>query len=339
MAFEPRLTAATVIHFAVADMLRQQKLGYAHFPEVVDLAVINTGLGFLQSSFGFVKQVGTFWDSTYWDAVQRPFLDTNALAYANAVAAWIRDDKDPAWAEGLPSDVKKPMRKSLKYLFKTKDSFFHPDSANQNLLQQTQREWLQQAGQSTHSTQIIAIRHLESDSELVQQQEKLLLDKLRSSRPLVLHSIAAVERLKLDSDVVADELRVLIENRDDEIRAKAMIALTKLGQLDELSVEKAANMVDSNVKHVSFAGVVALCTLDVAPEPAIQATERGFVRALQSCDYEFVGLFAAAFNRWMDDPESHFEQLLQDDEPGYLEIAMDALKNVREQTVALKQGA
>ena len=62
MAFEPRLTAATVIHFAVADMLRQQQLGYAHLPEVVDLAVINVGLGVLQSSFGFVKQVGSFWD-------------------------------------------------------------------------------------------------------------------------------------------------------------------------------------------------------------------------------------------------------------------------------------
>ena len=221
MASEPKLTAATIIHFVVADLLRQRKLGYAHFPEVVDLAVINTGLGVLQSSFGFVKQVGSFWDSTYWDAVPRPFLDSNALAYANAVAAWIRGDKDPAWAESLPSDVKRPMRKSLKYLFKTNDSLFHPDSANQTLLQQSQREWLQRANQSSISSQIIAIRHLEIDQNLVEQQKQLLLDKLRSSRPMVLHSIAAVERLKLDSDVVADELRVLADSRDDEIREKS----------------------------------------------------------------------------------------------------------------------
>lgn len=336
MSYEPRLTAATVIHHVVADLLHQHKLGYAHFPEVVDLTVINTGLGTLQSSFGFVKQVGSFWDSTYWDVAPRPFLDTHALAYANAVAAWIRGDKDPAWADSLPSDIKRPMRKSLKYLFKTNDSFFHSTTADQHLLQQSQREWLQRANQSSESSQIIAIRHLEVDEELREQQEELLLEKLRSSsRPLVMHAISTAETLKLDTEMISDELRLLVDNRDDEIRAKAMIALTKLGQLDELTTEKAANMVDNHVKHVAFAGVFALCTLETVPEPMLRATERGFIRALQNCDYEFVGLFVAAFDRWLDDPAAHFEQLLQGDEPDYLEIAMDALQSVREQSVAL----
>lgn len=339
MAHEPRLTAATVIHHVVADLLHQNKLGYAHFPEVVDLAVIHTGLGALQSSFGFVKQVGSFWDSTYWDVAPRPFLDTHALAYANAVAAWIRGEKAPTWADGLPSDIKNPMRKSLKYLFKTNDSFFHPSTANQNLLKQSQREWMERAKQSAKSSQIIAIRHLEIDEELREQQEKLLLEKLQSSPPLVLHSISAAERLKLDTEMIADELGLLIENRDDEIRAKAMIATTKLGQLDELTTEKAAKMVDSHVKYVAYAGVFALCTLETVPDQILRATERGFLRALQHCNYEFIALFVAAFDRWLEDPAAHFEQLLQDDEPEYLEIAMDALQSVREQSVTLKQGA
>lgn len=334
---EPKLTAATVIHYVVGDLLFQNKFGYAHFPEVVDLAVINTGLGLLQSSFGFVKQTSSFWDSTYWDASPRPFLDSNALAYANAVAAWVRGDKDPSWCTELRNEVKRPMQKSLKYLLKTNDSFFDPASANTALLKQSQSDWLKMASQSSTSTQLVAIRHMELDKQLADQQEMLLLEKLRSPvRPIVLHSISAVESLMLRSDPVANELRFLVESRDDELRAKAIIALAKLAQLDEETIDAAVKMIDSSVRYVVFAGVFALSSLKAAPDNVLRASERGFVRALQTCDYEFVGLFAVAMDRWLDDPQSHIEQLLQNDQPEYLNIATEALQNVRAQSVALK---
>jgi hypothetical protein len=336
MSDEPRLTAATVTHHVVGDLLSQHQFSHAHFPEVVDLAVINTGLGALQNSFGFVKQTGSFWDSTYWDAVPRPFLDTQCLAYANAIAAWIRGDQDPVWANGLSSDLKRPMQKSLKYLFKTDDSFFHPSTARQALLQQPQHDWLLLASESSSSKQIVAIRHLQPDERLGDQQESLLLEKLRSSvQPVVLNSISATERLKLTSEAIADELRFLAESRDDEVRAKAMIALAKLGQLDEAAIGLATKMVDSSVKFVVYAGMFALSTLESVGDPVLKAAERGFVRALQTCDYEFVSLFVLAFNRWLENPNLHIEQLLRDNDPEYLEIANEALQNIRERSVAL----
>ena len=332
---EPNLTAATVIHHVVGDLLYQQKFDNAKLPEIVDLAVINTGLGILQSNLSFVKKAISFWDSTYWTAFPRPFLDSNTLAYANAVAAWVRRDKDPAWANELPDDVKRPMRKSLKYLFSTNDSFFHPSTAGQALLTQSQSEWLKMAAQSSTSKQVVAIRHLEVDEQLGDQQEILLLDKLRShARPIVLHSISAVESLNLASEPIASELRFLVENRDDEIRAKAMIALTKLGQLDDATIVHAAKWVDSRVRHVVFAGIFALSSLESVTDDVLRVAERAFIRALQTCDYEFVGLFTAALDRWLDDSESYIKQLLQDDQPEYLEIAAEALQNVREQSSA-----
>lgn len=336
MAVEPKLTAATLIHGVVSDLLHQRSFSYAHFPEVVDLAVICTGLGTVQSGFSFVKQVGSFWDSTYWDAHPRPFLDTQSLAYANAVAAWIRNDQDPGWVKELPSDIKRPMKKSLKYLFKTNDSFFHPSTARQSLLKQAQDDWLRLAGQSSMSTQVVAIRHLEPSEQLSDQRESLLLDKLQSpSRAIVLHSISAVESLKITNEHVVNELKSLIENRDDEIRAKAIIALTKIAQLDEMATGVAAKMVDSGVRYVVFAGMFALCSLESVSDQVLRVAERGFSRALQTCDYDFIGLFAAGFNRWLEDPQYHFEQLFQDNEPEYLEIAIEALQNIREQSIAL----
>lgn len=335
MAADRILTTATLIHHVVGDLLCQNNFEHVECPELVDLAVISTGLGLLQSKFRFVQQQSPFWDSTYWTEAPRPFLDTQALAYASAIAVWVRGDTNPQWTNELPNEVKRPMGKSLKYLLKTNDSFFHPSTAAQHLLKQTQNAWLQMATDPSISKQIVAIRHLEPSEQLRDRQEILLQESMRSpARSVVLNSIAAVESLNLENEPVVNELRALTENPDDEIRAKAMIAITKLGQLDQMTIGGAAKMVDDSVKHVVFAGVFSLASLESAPEKVLRVAERGLKRALQSCDYEFVGLFAAAFNRWLSDPVSHFEQLLKDDQPEYLEIAVEALQNIREQSVA-----
>lgn len=336
MSRETRLTATALIQHLVCDLLYQHEFDILDFPEIVDLAVISTGLGMLRSSFDFVKKTGAYWDSTDWTAFPRPFLVSQTLAYANAIAAWVRNDRDPAWASDLPSELRRPMRKSLKYLFSTKDSFLDPSTANRELLTQSQRDWLKMATQSSTTEQVVAIRHLQFDEQLVDQQVSLLLDKLRSpARTIVLHSISAIESLKLPSKPIAEELRFLAENRDDEIRAKAMITLAKLGQVDELTMACAAKMVDSNARHVIFAGVFALSSVEAVPEDVLRVMERGFLRALQTCDYEFVSLFAAAFKRCLDNPDARIEHLLQDEQPEYLQIAMEALQGVREQSAGI----
>lgn len=291
----------------------------------------------LQSNIGFVKQVGSFWDSTQWEVAPRPFLDCQSLAYAMAMNAWIRDEPNPEWADQLPSDVKRPMRKSLKYLFKkTDDSFFQLDSARRSSLNQSQTEWSKLAASDSPTKQVIAIRHLEFDESLNQQQEALILKKLQTrNRAVLLHAIEATQRLKNTNEPIADELRLLVQHREDEVRAKALCALTRLGMLDELTVELAAKMLDGNARFVVFSGVFALSSLDSVPTQVLPSANRGLIRALQTCDYEFVGLFAAAFNRWLDDPENHLENLLKEDSPEYLEIALEGLQNVRDQMVAL----
>ena len=60
-----------------------------------------------------MSETGSFWDSTKWEVIPRPFLDPNSLAYATAVAAWARGNANPEWASDLPSIVGRPMKKSL----------------------------------------------------------------------------------------------------------------------------------------------------------------------------------------------------------------------------------
>lgn len=339
---EPFLTTATLINNVVTDMLYRQGFSYGHFPELVDLAVIGSGLGSLLSNLGLVKNTGVFWDSTKWLIVPRPFLGCQSLAYANAIAAWLRNESDPVWAKDLIPDVRGPMKKSLKYLFKTNDCFLSRSNGLPEMPERSQSEWLNESNADSVSTQIIATRHLNLEGDSIDEQKAMIVEKLQSrDRTILIHAIEATQNFQVSSDAnfanepIVHELRSLTEHRDDEVRAKAMISLTRIVRPDEATVIVAAKMLDSTVKHIVFAGVFALSVLESVPDHVILPANRAFARSLQSCNYEFVQLFTASFNRWLDDPKAHFERLLAEDSPEYLEIALEALDNIRERIVAI----
>ena len=326
---------AALINGVVNDLLYQVDFQLPHYPEWVDLAVVATGLGVLRSGVGFVKKTGLYWDSTQWSASPRPFLNIPSLAYANALAAWTRGEKSPAWVGDLNGEIKRPMRSSLKFLQKTEDSFFKIVSADCTLAQTSQADWWSRVADDSVSTKVIALGQIQCDGEIASEHESCLVASLRSNnRSIVLHSIAAVERLGLDSETIAQELRSLVSDRDDEIRAKSLCTLTTLGGLDETTIGLTDEMLESHFKHNVFAAVFALSTIDSLPEFLIPSVQRAFMRALKSCDYEFVGLFAAAYKRWFEDPESQVEEFLHDS-PELLPIAIEALEDTPQELVSL----
>jgi hypothetical protein len=228
------------------------------------------------------------------------------------------------------------MRKSLKYLFKTNDSFLRFSTAGNFVPDHSQEDWLKLASEKSVTTQIISLRHLELGESPSSHQETLLVEKLRSgNRVILLHAIDATQRMKNISDPLSEELCFLLDNRDDEIRAKALYSLTKSRQLDERAIDVAAKMLESRTRYVVFAAIVALSSLDTVPDHVLPAADRGFMRALQKVDFEFVGLFAQAYNRWLEDPKAHFNQLFGTESPEYLKIAIEALKSVGDQLVTL----
>lgn len=341
MEDDPQLTLATLIHGVVSDMLYQSTFHQPHFPELVEMTVIGTGLGVLRSNLVFVKKVVNFWDSTHWQIAPRPFLNVQSLAYANAIAAWSRNEVSPSWINDLNAEVKRPMRRSLKYLFKTDDSFFNPHRAEPILNQPPHAWWtLLEDPSISISSQVIAIRHIESETDLTPQQESLLLEKLGSSnRAITLNAITTAERVSAGqqttvSHALIAQIRGLIDHRDDEVRAKAMCALTTLSRLDDSAIDAAANMIEEEVRHVVFSAVHALSTVDKVPEYVLPSFDRSFIKALKSCDYEFVKLFATAYRRWLDDPQTHFENLLRTS-PEFLPIAMEALDQTPKEVVSI----
>ncbi len=333
---EPKLAVAAAVHGVVTDLLHQHQHAYAHFPESVDLAVYGMGLGMLQSQFDFVTKDGTFWDSTQWRLFPRPFLDQTGQAWTHAIVASMRRDKNPEWLEDLGSDQRRNVTKSMKYLSQAGDCFVSADHS----CEKTQRQWLETADSKFSSTALIAVRHLQSDPELATEQQALICGKLRSTETaIVLNTIAACEQVGEPSPEVTEELQFLTRHRDDEVRAKSMLALARLGKLNETCLETAGQFLDSKTKHVTFAGLMAVSTLESVEGDLLAPINRGFLRALSDCNYEFVNLFAGAFVRWFEDPKAYVTQALQPTHEEYVQIAIEAIDNVGKGMVEIDSNA
>jgi len=322
-----------VTHGVVQDLLFQHKYPYAHFPESVDLAAIAMGLGVLGSQFDFVTKEGTFWDSTQWKLFPRPFLDSTGQSWAHAVAAWIRNEKKPDWLEDLDGDLKRSVSKNLKALHSGGDCFV---DVSRSTASWAQAEWLDVAKAKSQSTQIIASRHFENDSEILADQQTALQDLLRNTESaVVLNAISATEQVGEPSIGVTEELQFLTRHRDDEVRAKAMLALTRLGKLDDATMVTVGEFLDSKSRHVTFAGMMAVSSLESIDGDLLPPIHRAFLRSLSDCNYEFVNLFALAFTRWFANPKQHVENLLADNYSEYLEIAVEAIDNAGKNVVEL----
>ena len=327
---------AALINAGITDVLCRSIPMYDRFPELVDMACVTVGLGAIRSNIQLVTKQPLFWDSTQWSTVARPFLGYPGLAYTNAIAAWVRGESSPAWADDLNAEVRSPMKKSLKYLNQTGDSFFQPQAASSSNLNQSAEQWWRLLESGKNSEQIIAVRHLPTNNAPSAQQERLLIERLRSrNSAIVLNTISTVEQMP-SAEPIAEVLRDLVQDRNSEIQAKSLCAISRLGELDDRALDSATELLEGGVPHCVFAGLVALASQKELSELQLDSTDRTLKRCLGSCNYEFVTLLTAAYKTWVPDPKAHISNLLAND-PDLLEVALDSLQGVPEQLVSIER--
>ena len=166
-------------------------------------------------------------------------------------------------------------------------------------------------------------------------QIECLVDKVKSSnRDLVLHAITTIENLELDDPRIIEQLKLHLEDRDEEIQAKALLALTGVIAKHDYPMEDAARMLASKTSFVVYAAIISLATIPEVDDKIIRIADRAFGRALQSCDYGLVELFARAYLTWLPEPVTHIADTFEDGYEEYIDTALEAIKNVKLQRAA-----
>ncbi len=317
---DPRLAAAALVQGVVHDLLFKNGLADGAVPgEFLDAAVVLCGLGSLRAQVELISDAGSYWDATRWDAAPSNFLDHESLTYAHALATWCRSGN----AGSLPAELGSA-KGALKYLTKTNDSFFQ-----QNLVESDDlaiEPLVELAASGKESTRIAAMQFFHPGHSFLEQQDSAILQNLRHrSEHVVAHAVSAAQISQSANSEVVEELRFLTDNRDDRLRSKAVQAVAFMDQVDGFVTDNAATMLSSSTNYVTYSGLLALSKLDSVSEDVLKLADRGFERALHTCNYQFVELFAATYKKWLDDPAAHLNRLWGERSPEYLQMGLEAL--------------
>ena len=324
------LATAALMQSLVQDLLVTDGMTSAAPGEFLDAAVVLCGLGGPRAEVELISDAGSYWDATRWDASPADFLDHESLAYAHSLAIWCRGEN----ADSLPASMRSG-KGSLKYLNKTNDSFFQQGLvADEQLGSET---FVGLASNGKESTRIAAMKFFLADDSLHEQQDAAILSNLQHlSEHVIAHAASAAERTQSTSAGVIDELKALTDNHDDRLRSKAVQAVTLMGKLDDEVADNAAKMLSSSTNYVTYTGLLALSKLDRVSDDVLKLADRGFERALHTCNYQFIELFAGAYKRWLTDPATYLNKLWGERSPEYYQMATEALAD---QTDSTKQAS
>ncbi|MEX2214409.1 MAG: hypothetical protein WD768_09795 [Phycisphaeraceae bacterium] len=171
-----------------------------------------------------------------WGFRCQGYLPSHVFGYAMALFLFARGEGRPAWAEHLRPDAKDALTKGLKYLQKTGDSLFHPDTLAAPLPLPTTPSAACELLSRSPTWQLVTLEELHD-------------------RPLL-------ERKVLDAVVKCAQAN------DPEIAAAANEAMAAMGPAALPAIDVAVRAMHSSDSHVCTTGITAFTAMK-QPQPAV----------------------------------------------------------------------
>lgn len=140
---DPERLVATIAHELAHDILLGGGLLAWDEPdheEVTDLLPVFLGLGVFAANSPVRHQNYTEQNRHYFRIDKQGYLPSRMIGYALALFAYARGEDRVAWAHYLRPDAAHPFKGGLRYLRKTGDSLFRPDTADRPVIPPTEAE-------------------------------------------------------------------------------------------------------------------------------------------------------------------------------------------------------
>jgi hypothetical protein len=168
---------------------------------ITDLLPVFLGTGIFLANATIQDTFGYAGGWSWWSLSRQGYLPSRIFGYAFALFAFLRGEWDPPWAEQLRLDARAALHAGLRYVRKTGDSLFHPDTIRE---------------QVPPLTTDVAVERLRAGTPTV--------------RPTTLWDI---REEKLTTPEVFTAVRTALDDRDPHIIAEAARALAVFGTAAE----------------------------------------------------------------------------------------------------------
>jgi HEAT repeat protein len=327
---DPQRLVATLAHELAHELLHGRGLLTAEVEDhewVTDLLPVYLGVGVFAANSTLSEEHDRVGNVSWWSIARQGYLPARIFGYAFALFALLRGEEDPAWVEHLRLDAAAAMRDGLRYLRKTGDSLFHPDTIRTARRPPTASELVERLQTGSPSVRLAALweirDHPVPDPDLLRGVIHCLGDGDRAIPGAAARALAGFGAP--GAEALPFLTRALSAGHPDT-RAGAADALGALG-LDPQAVvpELCAALQDAN-RRVVAAAVGALRRFGPWAETAIPrllATLRG---ALIECDEALIGDLAATLLAITPDIKRHVREHFSERDPELRRLALEALK-------------
>jgi hypothetical protein len=292
---QPERLVATLAHELAHQILLGGGLLDQTVPDhewVTDLLPAFLGLGVFAANSVVHEQSGQTGRYGWWVIGKHGYLPARIYGYAFALAAFVRGEDGSAWAAHLRLDAADPLRQGLRYLQKTGDTLFHPDTARhryQPLAVSGLIDRLQNGSASARMAALWEVRERGPAAvEAVSAVSDLLTDAdeeipgeaaltlgamgpdaraaIPQLREALGHRVAgaragaaqALGQLATDSDVPAPELAILLRDTEPDVVTAAVGALSSYGHRAESTTPKLLDALTAALVNCDDAAVVQL---------------------------------------------------------------------------------
>jgi hypothetical protein len=128
---------------------------------VTDLLPVYLGLGVFTANATIVEQYVSYGQVSWWAMGKQGYLPSWMLGYALALFALMRGEANPPWARHLRHDAASSLHEGLRYLRKSGDCLFHPDSFTAARAALTAPEALARLGSKSATVRLATLWEIE----------------------------------------------------------------------------------------------------------------------------------------------------------------------------------
>lgn len=201
---------------------------------------------------------------SWWSMSRSGYLPSRMYGYAFALFAFVRGETNPAWVDHLRLDARAAFEAGLRYLHKTGDSLFHPDTIRTRLPPLTPSRAIELLRTGTPTVRLATLWDIQEQSlvnaELMSAVQSCLGDRdphilagaartlaifgpaaeaaipqlldllWRGERAVKISAVKALGAIRSRSERVIPELMALLSEGDGAVSAAVADALRPFGQ-------------------------------------------------------------------------------------------------------------
>ncbi|WP_166823620.1 HEAT repeat domain-containing protein [Thalassoroseus pseudoceratinae] len=304
------------------------------FHQIVELMPIWFGLGIFTANTVLVESSGQSATGVGGSLNARSTLQARHFGYALALASWMTGETQPSWSRHLRRDAEATCVDGLKYLTKTGDAWFSPDSPTPSRSLSALEADLKSGTDGRRMLALWAVQDWPNENEDEKRRlSDLVAENLRHHNPIVrTDALATLDRLGPAAEPHFQEIVLALTDPKPTVRQAAAFAIGGTAREPEMVLPELVQVLkDANLSVVNAAtwavGRYGQTAKETAPH-LVRVLKLGLVRVQEVLINQAVDSLMAV----TDDPEAVINEVFED---GDLELARHALEAVAARRVQM----